>query len=158
MVRSNLVFVLLIMLIITGCSHSTYSSDFIYDAEKIDMIKIQGVSKSNSIDDYSLEDLSTIKKILSLVDNIEVIRLGANEEVNVLDSGKKLQQYGNYILSLTNTKENDSKESLCGVIVVLEEGKLIFTDIKTITDGKRTISYISTGDVSNIVKDRKSVV
>ncbi|MCR4431931.1 MAG: hypothetical protein NUV45_13055 [Tepidanaerobacteraceae bacterium] len=61
MVIRKLLIILLMVLLLTGCSQN--SSNLIYNKEKIDMIDIQGVNESNSAVDYpSIEDLPTIKR------------------------------------------------------------------------------------------------
>ncbi|AYO30311.1 hypothetical protein D2962_06475 [Biomaibacter acetigenes] len=158
MVIRKLLIILLMVLFLTGCSQN--SSNLIYNKEKIDMIDIQGVNESNSAVDYpSIQDLSTIKKILSLIDNIKVRKLSPSEENKILDNGKKMQQKGNYFISfLDNTKETSPAKSLCGLLIILKEGKLIFSDIKTMTGKQRTVSYIPVDDVSDTVDELLKII
>ncbi|GLI18812.1 hypothetical protein TSYNTROPHJE_06250 [Tepidanaerobacter syntrophicus] len=157
MVIRRFLVIVLMVLFLNGCSQN--SSNFIYEPEKIDMIKIQGVNESNSAVDYPpIEDLSTIKKIITLIDNIEVKKLSPSEEAEILNNGKKLQQGGNYFILLINTKENDPTKSLCGALIVLKEGRLIFTDPKTMSGKQRTVSYIAVNDVSDIVGELLKII
>lgn len=157
MVIRKLLIILLMVLLLTGCSQN--SSNLIYNKEKIDMIDIQGVNESNSAVDYlPIEDLSTIKKILSLIDNIEVRKLSSSEENKILDNGKKMQQKGNYFILLNNTKETSPAKSLCGLLIILKEGKLIFPDIKTMPGKQRTVSYIPVEDVSDTVDELLKII
>jgi hypothetical protein len=92
-----------------------------------------------------------------LIDNIEVRKLSPDEENNILANGKKMQQKGNYFISLNNTKETSPAKSLCGLLI-LKEGKLIFPDIKTMTGKQRTVSYIPVDDVSDIVQELLKII
>ncbi|NLU11482.1 MAG: hypothetical protein GXW90_11270 [Tepidanaerobacter acetatoxydans] len=157
MVIRRFLVIVLMVLFLTGCSQN--SSNFIYEPDKIDMIKIQEVNESNSAVDYPpIEDLSTIKKIITLIDNIEVKKLSPSEEAKILNNGKKLQQGGNYFILLINTKENDLTKSLYGALIVLKEGKLIFTDPKTMSGKQRTVSYIAANDASDIVGELLKII
>jgi len=156
MVIRKFLAIILMALFLTGCSQN--SSNLIYNKEKIDMIDTQGVNESNSAVDYpSIKDLSTIKNILSLIDNIEVRKLSPSEENRIID-GKKMRQEGNYVISLNNTKETSAAKSLCGLLVILKEGKLIFPDIKTMPGKQRTVSYIPVDDVSVTVDELLKII
>lgn len=69
-----------------------------------------------------------------------------------------MQQDGNYFISLINTKENNPSKSLYGFLVILKEGKLIFTDVKTMTGKQRTVSYIPVDDVSDTVEELLKII
>lgn len=69
-----------------------------------------------------------------------------------------MQQDGNYFISLINTKENNLSKSLYGFLVILKEGKLIFTDVKTMTGKQRTVSYIPVDDVSDTVEELLKII
>lgn len=149
MVIRRFVVIVLMVLFLTGCNQN--SSNLVYDSDKIDMIKIQRVNESNSAVNYlSVKDSSKIKRIITLIDNIEVRKLSPSEEAKILDNGKKLQQDGNYFISLINTKESNPAKSLYGSLIILKEGELIFIDLKTMADKQRTVSYIAVNDVSDI--------
>jgi len=132
MLFRRLMIVLLIALLLTGCNKN--SSSLIYNPEKIDTVDIQGVDNSKAAVGFpSIKDPSKINKVISLIRDIKVRKLSPQEEMNILDNGKKMLEKGNYIVQLTNSNERDYKKSLSGMFIVLKEGKLIFIDPKTMT-------------------------
>jgi PBP1b-binding outer membrane lipoprotein LpoB len=149
--------ILLTALFLTGCSQN--SSAFIYNPEKIDTVEIQGVDDSGAAIDFPpVKDPSKVDKVVGLIRNIKVRKLSPEEEMNILDYGKKMLEKGNYFVRLTNSNERDYRKSLSGMLIVLKEGKLIFFDIKTMTGKQRTVSYLPTEDQTETVKELLKII
>lgn len=157
----------LISLFLFGCNRGTSSSnDLIYDSERIDEISV-GVAQGaggGSVG-FSIKDKGQIAIMVGLLKNIEVKELSLKQEKEIFKNAKAWSQNVKYQISLVSTKEvnNDApSDSFKGVITILSDGNILFSDPKTLTskDGKvkRTISYLSTKKQSETISQIEKIV
>ena len=137
-------------LMLFGCSKVISSNDLIYDSEKIDEIAIGIVTEAGTSVGSVIKDEEQIKIMVNLLKDIEIKEIPKEEEifhnVEVWSQKVKLDMM---LLGTSEKSEAKPDGELKGLIMVLQDGNLIFINPKMVgpfEDNlvKETIYYIST--------------
>ena len=156
-----LVLLLLLATLMFGCgsgSKVSSSTDLVYDPEKIDHVSIQ--TTSNSITEtMEITNKEKVRDIVSLVSNIEVSELSAKEEKELFKDGEGWEKSVELIISLNSNEDKDnSLQAIKGLVTILTDGNLMFSDPKTFEGTQRTISYITSEKQTLIINEMLSVI
>lgn len=139
-----IIFLMLVFSVIYGCSNEVQktlsSSTLIYDKEKIDAIRFQDTRTSREIN-----DANKAKKLVSLLQNIEVVKLSLEEQKQLFQNDKVLSNENSYLISLITLSEEQEEDLkwLKGLIAVLKDDRLIFYDTRTMKGSQITQAFIT---------------
>lgn len=132
MKKSALLLILLCLLFIYGCVIQISSNDFINDPEVIDEVSVGVVVDEGEVVNVDIKDKVEVNAILDLLKNVEVEALEQVKEI--FETAEMWSQKVKYQISLIATSEfdrGDSSAAIKGLVLVLEEGNLLFVDPKT---------------------------
>jgi|GEM_PF-5291004 len=109
------------------------------DGLPVEEIKVEGATADGmGYDAAIVRDPQKIQAAVQLLSDIKLKQLSPDEEIAIMDNGKKVLEGDNYFIILKNS------EGIAGTVFALsEEGLIMVADIATMTGDARTVSYIN---------------
>ncbi|AFM41056.1 hypothetical protein Desaci_2085 [Desulfosporosinus acidiphilus SJ4] len=153
MTRKSLLAVILIsiFLIATGCGKESVSvgGTNVVSANKINPIekgKIGVVEIHKGFDVKKLTDTNIISTMIDCLMNVNVKKLGRDEDRKVLDGGNALKKAST--ITIYFFPDNNSK--MKSMAILLSERQLYLPDVKSMQSNSYTVSYLNDNDETSL--------
>lgn len=144
------------------------SNKFLIDSKQIDKMTIGVVARDGEIVfgeavdagevyNVDVDNKEQVEMVVALLKDIRVEELSQEKIQEIFENNEVFDEKINYRITLTTSKET-GKESLKGIVYLLEERKLIFVDPKTIVDSwenaqetEKIFLYISVEQQADVI-------